>query len=98
MKSSPHQLADGSDAWALWEDVQLPCRVIAVTHHGEVHGYLLGRSNDRGRAAWRTASGRVRHLLARPSDLQLPNRDRPWEGWEIPWRVSSQPSAHPKSA
>ncbi len=82
------------NAWALWEDAGLPCRVIAITQHGEVHGYLVSRSDDRGRVAWCTASGRVRHLLARPSELQLPSIERPWEGWEIHGLLSNRPARH----
>lgn len=72
------------NAWSSWEAAALPCRVIALTQHGEVHGYLLSIVEDRGRVAWGTPSGRVRHLLARSKDLQPPSSVRPWEGLEIP--------------
>jgi hypothetical protein len=88
----------GSEDRALWDEAGLPCRVIAVTQHGEIHGYLISRTDGRGRVAWRTASGRVRYLLARPADLHLPSGERPWEGLEIPWLLASRPTARPRSA
>lgn len=74
----------GMSVWTPWEAEGLPCRVIALTQHGEVHGYLLSTGEDRARVVWGTPSGRVRHCLVHPSELLGPSDDRPWEGVEIP--------------
>ncbi len=75
---------DGVNDWALFQAVGLPCRVIALTRHGEVHGYLIGTGSAKGKLAWATPSGRVRHCPVHPSELQLPSTDRPWTGHEMP--------------
>jgi hypothetical protein len=98
MDSPAHHGPGGPEDPGPWDETGPPCRVIAVTHHGEIHGYLISRTDERGRVAWRTASGRVRYLLARPADLHLPSGERPWEGLEIPWLLASRPTARPRSA
>ncbi len=49
MESTPQHSPGSPEDGALWDGVWLPCRIIAVTHHGEIHGYLISRSQGRGR-------------------------------------------------